>query len=97
MEINNLQGAKAYTNTPGTTPPVRNQNSEASITDLNLENTNTAQQAFQVNITQEAQDKLADQETRNILAKTQTTTSEDQADNNITPAHEKSQIVNIVA
>ena len=100
MEMNNMQGVNAYTNPPGTTPPVDNtqlqdQNRAASRSDLNTENTNAAQQAFEVSITRDAQ-KLA-AEAAEESAQTQTTTPEDQAAQNIVQAQGKSQIVNIVA
>ena len=97
-----MQGVNAYTNTPDTTPQVdnrelSNQNLEASRTDLNTENTNAAQKAFEVSITKEAQDKMAAQAAEDLL-QTQTTTPEDQQTaQDIVPAHENSQIVNIVA
>ncbi len=101
MEINNLQGAQAYTNPPGTTPPVDNvqvqdQNLETPRTDIKPEDTNTAPKAFEVSITQEAQDILAAQAAREP-AETKTTTPEDQTAKNIEPAPENSQIMNIVA
>jgi hypothetical protein len=101
MEINNMQGAKAYANPPGTTPPVdnvqvQNQKLEATKTDINSENVITANKAFEVSITPEARDTLAAQ-TSKEPAETQTKIPEDQAAKNIKLTHEKSQIVNIVA
>lgn len=100
MEMNNMQGVNAYTNPPGTTPQVdstqlRAQNSAASKSDLNTENTNAAQQAFEVSITEDAKRLAA--EAAEESAQTQTTTPEDQAAQNIVPAQVKSQIMNIVA
>ncbi len=96
-----MQGAKAYANPPGTTPPVdnmhvQNQNLEATKIDSNSENATTANKAFKVNITPEARDTLAAQ-TSQEPAETQTKTPANQTAKNIAPAHEKSQIVNIVA
>ena len=101
MDINSLQGANAYTNVPEATPPVdntllRNQNVEASRTDLREESTNAAQKAFEVSITQEAQDRLA-AEAAEKPTETRTATPENQNNQDIVPAHEVSQIVNIVA
>ncbi|MCD4674460.1 MAG: hypothetical protein K8S18_00480 [Desulfobacula sp.] len=101
MDINSLQGANAYTSVPNATPPVENtqlrdQNLEASKTDLREESANAAQKAFEVNITRQAQDKLAAEATEESV-ETQTTTPENQTNQNIIPAHERSQIVNIVA
>ncbi|MCP4670921.1 MAG: hypothetical protein GY857_06415 [Desulfobacula sp.] len=101
MEINNMQGANAYTTSPGATPPVdnmqaQNKDLEASRTDINPENTDTSKKAFEVSITQEAQDLLAAQATREP-AETQTKTPEDQTTEEIEPTPENSRIMNIVA
>lgn len=101
MDINSLQGANAYTSVPNATPPVENtllrdQNLEASRADLTAEIIDSAQKAFKVTITPEAQDRLAAQTTEEPT-ETQTTTPENQTNQNIIPAHERSQIVNIVA
>jgi len=91
LEINNLQGLSAYTNSPNTTPPadnsaLRDKNLEAAkAADLNQESTTAAQKAFEVTITPEAQDKLAAE------------TTEDQNNQNIKPAQETNRILNIVA
>jgi len=100
MEMNNMQVGNAYTNPPATTPQVdntqlRDSNRAASKSDLNMENTNAAQKAFEVSITEDAQ-RLAAQAAEKS-AQTQTTTPEDQAAQNIVPAQVKSQMVNIVA
>ena len=92
MEINSLQGATAYTNVPNTTPQVDktvlpSQNPETSTVNLNTEKATNGQNAFEVSITQEAQDKLA----------AQTTTPEDQSNQTRKPALETNRIVNIVA
>lgn len=106
MNINSLQGVHAYTNAPNATPPINNtlrtQNVEASRTDLTTENTTAAREAFEVNITQEAQDRLAAQtaeapEIPEAPEETQTTTPENQTNQTIATAREESQIVNIVA
>ena len=98
--MNNMQGVNAYTNPPATTPQVdntqlRDPNRAASNSDLNMENTNAAQKAFEVSITEDAQ-RLAAQAAEKSV-QTQTTTPEDQAAQNIVPAQVKSQIMNIVA
>ena len=98
MEMNNMQGINAYTNPPATTPQVdntqlRDPNRAASNSDLNMENTNAAQKAFEVSITEDAK-RLAAQASEKS---TQTTTPEDQAAQNIVPAQVKSQIMDIVA
>ena len=64
MDINSVQGSAAYANTLNTTPPVesaqtREQNIEASQTRLDEQANRAAQQAFEVNITQEARNRLA--------------------------------------
>lgn len=101
MDINSLQGATAYTNVPNTTPQVDktvlpSQNPETSTADLNTENATNGQNAFEVNITQEAQDRLA-AETSEDQTNIQTTTPDDQNNQNPKPAHETNRIVNIVA
>ncbi len=68
MDINSVQGPAAYANTLNTTPPVENtqtrdQNVEASGATLDSQTRQAAQQAFEVNITPEARDRLA-QETQ---------------------------------
>ncbi|MCP3872227.1 MAG: hypothetical protein GY699_03610 [Desulfobacteraceae bacterium] len=105
MDINSSQGANAYTSAPNATPPVdntqlREQNVEASRTELNTENTAAAQRAFEVTITQEAQNRLAaDAALRNQEAvnETQATSTENQTNQNAVPPAEANQIVNIVA
>lgn len=95
MDINSLRGISAYANTP--TPPVdQNQNVEASKADLAKENTNAAQNAFEVTITEEAREKStleAKQETN----KTQSAPPVDQGAQNEAKEYEASRIVNIIA
>ena len=62
MDISTIQGSNAYTANQQTPQPVedtlpKRQNREAS--DLKQDNTRSSQQAFEVTITQEAQDRLA--------------------------------------
>lgn len=104
MDINSLQGSNAYTATrPLTeTPQVQDQNSQAAETNLNQEKTQAIQEAFKVNITQEA--RTAAQEGTSVQA-TQALPAEpplptepppptDQAPGNQQPIN---QIVDIVA
>ncbi len=71
MEINNSNGPNAYMQVPHTTPltsteQIQNQNREAARSDQ--ESQATATQAYEVSITQEAQDRLAaDQAAQNNL------------------------------
>ena len=105
MDISNINGANAYTaNKPASQPiensPLRNEPKQALETNLNQEAA-PAPQAFEVNITQEAQDRLAAEATpppvktepdQNIRA--------DQApkpDQNPVATQEARQIVNIIA
>ncbi len=105
MNINSVQGANAYTNVQNTTPPVedtqlKEENLEASRTELNNENTAAAQQAFEVNITQEAQQLNAENNVETVQPAAQpieNQTTENQANQTTATAHETSQIVNIVA
>lgn len=99
MDINSLNGVNAYSNIPGSTPPVdntqlREQNREAAR--LALESQNQAKQAFEVSITQEAREKLAAQSTENTQ-QAQNEISDNVNAKNTMPAHSASQIVNIVA
>lgn len=107
MEINSLQGAAAYASSLGATQPVENtqtrdQNVEASRTDLTTQSTSVAQEAFEVTITQEAQDRLAED------TAVEETDSQEQVPVQAQPLEEQppepeqspaetSQIVNIVA
>ncbi len=109
MEINSSQAANAYTTAPNTTPAVDNanlkvQSTEPVQTDLNTENENTAQKPFEVNITQEARDRLAAEATQeqvevqtDALAEEQIPQPEPRTEEAPATAQETSQIVNIVA
>lgn len=101
MDINSLQGASAYINASSSVPSVdnaqlRDQNLEASRTDLNAESISAAQKAFEVTITREAQDRQA-AETTNAAEETQTAASESQNTQASAAVQKTSQIVNIVA
>ncbi len=100
MNISNINGSDAYTANKSATPLVdnsllENQNREAAKTDPNQKTSRAAQQAFEVNITQEAQNLLT--------AKTTPPPAQAAADKNTeqdqSPAatQEARQIVNIVA
>lgn len=72
MNINSVQGPAAYASTLNTTVPVdntqtRDQNLAASQAVLDDQTARVAQQAFEVTITQEAQDRLA-QENQTLQA-----------------------------
>ncbi len=100
MDISNINGSNAYTANKSTTPPVdnsllENQNREAAKADLNQETSRTAQQAFEVNITQEAQDKLAAEATPPPAQAA--SDKEPEPDQSPTTTQEARQIVNIVA
>ncbi len=101
MDINSLRGLSAYTSAPNTNPPVdqpllQNQNTEASRTLLTKENSSVAQKAFEVTITEEAQQKRALEKKQEPSAKQQTPPV-DQSTQSAAKAYEASQIVNIVA
>jgi hypothetical protein len=101
MAINSVQGANAYTNVLNTTPQVENTqprdlNPEASKTELNNENANTAQQAVEVTITQEARQRLSEQNNEES-AKVAEQQLENESNQNTASAREVSQIVDIVA
>jgi hypothetical protein len=105
MEINSSQAATAYTTAPSATPAVdstklKDQNAEAVKTDLNTENTNTAPKPFEVNITQEARELQAaenTEETVEVPAEEQTPPPEPQTEQAPATAQQNSQILNIVA
>lgn len=111
MEINNLQGVNAYTNSPDSTQSTdtalhRRQNLEAARTDLNTANTDAAKQAFEVNITEEARERLAARKAQDAelerteeahLRENQAVENDAPSSQSIVPTHESSQIVNIVA
>ncbi len=98
MDINNINGSNAYTANKSATPPVdnsllENQNREAAKADLNQETSRAAQQAFEVNITQEAQDLLAAEAPPTQAA----SDKEPEQDQSPAATQEARQIVNIVA
>jgi hypothetical protein len=100
MDINSIQGANAYSAVPNTAPPIdnsqlRDQNLEGSRTGLNSDNT-AAQQAFEVNITEEAQQRLASENSEETQQAAQLPAEQSDTQNSAQP-YETSQIVNIVA
>ncbi len=109
MEINNLSGAAAYANTLTGTPPVedtqlRDQNIEAARTQIDSQTVSTAQEAFEVSLSREAQSRLAeDTEATEPPEATQTEEPvqalppEVPNNSNPVPVNNTSQIVNIVA
>ncbi|OGR21158.1 MAG: hypothetical protein A3J85_01235 [Desulfobacula sp. RIFOXYA12_FULL_46_16] len=101
MDINSLNGVSAYTNTQNTTPPVdqtllQNQTREVSKTDPAKENANASQKAFEVNISEKAQEKMAFEANQEKL-KTQSAPSVNQGGQSVAKAYETSRIVNIIA
>ncbi len=101
MEINNLQGKSAYTNTSNGALPVdnnllRDQSLETSRADVNTEDTRAAQSAFEVDITQQAKDIQAAQSNEKPV-ETQAQAPEDLSNQDITQTQERRQIVDIVA
>jgi len=101
MDINSLKGISAYTDTRNTTPPVdqaqlQTQTLEASKAAQAKENTNAAQKAFEVSLTEEARDRMASQASQEKL-KTQSSAPVDQGGQGVAKAYETSRIVNIVA
>ena len=109
MEINSLQGAAAYSNASSATSPVntshlRDQNIEASRTELDAQNTRAVKEAFEVTLSQEAQNLQAETTTEQESSaraerqeQAQTQPPETQNSNTIRSASQASQIVNIVA
>ena len=104
MEINNLNASSAYTNASTANPPVHNtqlreQNIEASNAQLDRSTANAAQQAFEVTITQEAQNLQAQnaQQTEAAVLEAQAQTEQPQNQEDAVPSNKASQIVNIVA
>ena len=104
MDINSIQGANAYAanRPPADTTLVENQNQEAVATDLNQENTQAVQEAFQVNLTQEALDRQAADSEEAAAVEENTQAEQVQAQSQNQPAQgqgqpQVSQIVDIVA
>lgn len=105
MDINSMQGTAAYANAPGSTPPVENtqprdQNIEASRTDLDAQTTKAAQEAFEVTITEEARAKLSEEdavEEAPTQDQLQAPPPEPKLTEPVQTSNDPSQIVNIVA
>ncbi|MCP3942022.1 MAG: hypothetical protein GY710_11135 [Desulfobacteraceae bacterium] len=100
MDINNIEAIGAYSTDTQTSAPtedtlVREENQRAAQADLDQETARAAQQAFEVNLTQEARDLSAAEN-----SPAQTTAAPDQnpePDPRPSATQETSQIVNIVA
>ena len=103
MELNGIQGSNAYTNAQNHNPQVdnsqlREQNIQSSRADLDTETANAAQQAFEVDITTEARDRLAAETAEQGAPPAQTAPAEaPEAQENQTPAQRGNQLLNIVA
>lgn len=106
MDINSIQGPNAYLNTQSSPPPVENeqlgeQNREASQS--NIDAGTQASRAYEVQLTQEAQDRLAAQRAEQQAQSRQTQPEEpppppeQQQPQQVMSAPDASQIVNIVA
>jgi hypothetical protein len=96
MDINSLKGISAYATPPVDQTLAQNQNREASRTESAKENTADTQKAFEVNISEKAQEKMAFEANQEKL-KTQPAPSADQGQQSVAKAYEASRIVNIVA
>lgn len=99
MPIGNIDGYSNPYQTatpPADTSTLGSQNREAAETDLNQENTRVAQQAFQVELTQEAQDRQAAAAEETGAPAEETPPLEAPQQTSQTPP-ETSRIVNIVA
>ncbi len=94
MPINDIQ---AYQNpvAPADNTSVRDQNQEAAKAELNRETSYSVQQAFEVNITEEAQAKLAEED--KIEQAEDTRRTQEEATQNQEQNQQVSQIVNIIA
>jgi hypothetical protein len=103
MDISNINASNAYTTNESVKPPVdstllKAQDPKTPEADLNQKT--ASQQAFEVNITQEAQDLLAAEATQpSIETPLSDNTSDDESGQSQSPAtaQEARQIVNIVA
>lgn len=94
MDINSLKGISAYATPTVDQALAQSRNSEASRTESAKENTADAQKAFEVNISEQAQEKMA------FEAKQETskaTPPAEQGAQTAAKAYETSRIVNIVA
>ncbi len=94
MEINNAQGSAAYKNSPVPVPPVENtvapeQHSGPLKTPPDTQAAQTAQQAFEVTITEEARDLFAketqDPEPASTAPQSMPETVENRPEKNIPP------------
>lgn len=105
MEINSTFGTNPYSTLPGTTPPVENdqlseQNLEASQTSIDDQAASVVRDAFEVNLSQEAQQLSASLETTPTQTEpVQTVPQEptDQEVQNSTQPAGGNPIINIVA
>ncbi len=98
MDISNIN-TNPYTANTSATPPVDStllNNKNKEITEPSQKITPSAQQAFEVNITQEARDMLTAEETK-TSEKTVPPSPDSGSNQNPTAAQENRLIVNIVA
>ena len=96
MDINSLKGISAYFTPPVDQTLLQSRNREASRTESAKENTADVQKAFEVNISEKAQEKMAFDANQEKL-KTQSAPPADQGRQSAAKAYETSRIVNIVA
>lgn len=99
MDISNINASNAYTTNESVKPsvdstPLKVQDSKNPEADLNQKT--SSQQAFEVNITQEARDLLAAESTQPSM-KNNTSSEESGQSQSPATAQEARQIVNIVA
>jgi hypothetical protein len=101
MDISNINASTAYTANESAKPPVDStqlKTQEATPTETDPSQTTARQQAFEVNITQEAQDLMAEESAQTSMeAPMPDKTSGDGSDQSQSTAQEARQIVNIVA
>ncbi len=102
MDISNINASNAYTTNELAKPPVDNtllKNQDQATPETNLNQDTVRQQAFEVTITREAQDRLAAEATQPYIKTPANNGSGDASGQSQSPAaaQEARQIVNIVA
>jgi hypothetical protein len=98
MEIGNINGSNAYTanSNPTGNVPLEDKRTQIPGDTQNQETPPSSQQAFQVNITQEAQDRLAAETTPPPVQATRSDNDSDNGSQNQRPGSAQ-QLVNIIA
>jgi hypothetical protein len=100
MEINGINGANAYaanSQVTDNTSRLENQNQEAARSDLRQQDVQAARQAFEVNISREAQQLAAENQAPPEPAQAQPAEQTARPDQAAVQQQQAAQVVNIVA